>query len=437
MTAPKRKEITFRAWYEIKFGVPTLDDDKKVKFFSPLGIADTVKEFGKDFRAYNVSFNSIKKYLNNIIEEVQQTGTFEHYPIQEDIDFDDVIPYASDIKGRDKEVGDYKEQVEFEFKPFAMDDMDDIEPQLHKTGHIVDKIDSTYTEDGGQYGGTVTIVTGESGSGKTTVLIDKLVKYKQQNPDFKPLYISTEMTRGDLRFYKMTLPAIGQIETLLVMDYMRNGHLKKAIETAFTSGYDMIVLDSFQDLIGKIVDTMGWKEKQAQRYVIELMIDSAEEQGTAVYAIQHLTKGGTYVGSTYLKHTTTAMLELKIDNGRRYMYYSKNRRGGEMQYVPLYFDIDKELKEIVYDVEKFDQQINIEAETEKARLDEEESIKSFMDMAEEKTEAINNKTDVESQVHPKEEPELTFADIPETDEEFVKVSNAMQEMAEDIEFEEV
>lgn len=449
----QRKEITFRNWFEIKYGVVELDDNSRANYVHKEGIADTEKSFKRDFPNYNLSFNSVKNYLNKIQVEVLQNGSYELPRMTEGVEFSNVAPFDNGVTKRTEKP--IEEVKPFEFSTFKMNDMQDKEPKLHKTGTLVDAIDSTYTEGGGLYGGTVTIVTGESGSGKTTLLVDKLAKYKKINPDIKVLYISTEMTRGDLRFYKMDLPAIGEIDTLLIMDYLRNGHLKQAVETAFETEYDVIVLDSFQDLLGKLADVVGWREKESQRYLIDLMLDSAENRGCAVISIQHLTKGGTYVGSTYLKHTTTAMLELKIDDsGRRYMYYSKNRRGGAMQFKPMYFDIDKELQEIVFDEEKFNNVINAEKLAKENAEKQKQSNDDFLDVikkqqtaGEETSEPANVEND---NIHPENNPELVFSDS-ETDEEtnpvatnentdtenINNVSKAMSEMAEDIEFSDI
>jgi hypothetical protein len=66
-----------------------------------------------------------------------------------------------------------------------------------------------------------------------------------------------------------------------------------------------------------------------------------------------MTKGGTYVGSTYLKHATTAMLEIRFDlSGQRYVEFSKNRRGGSGTGKRLYYTLDEE-GSVVYDVDRY------------------------------------------------------------------------------------
>lgn len=225
--------------------------------------------------------------------------------------------------------------------------------QLHKTGKKLDELFSDHEEGGGIYGGTVNIVIGESGVGKSTVLLDFLSSVQSQNPESKILYVSSEMTRNDILFYYKKTPAIGQVPTLLLMDYMAEGQLSAVLEATFNGQHDIIVLDSYQDVLVKLKEAQGWKSTQAESWLTNMMIDAAEKNGCAVLAIQHMTKGGTYVGSTYLKHATTAMLEIRFDvSGQRYIEFSKNRRGGSGVGKRLYYTLDKD-GSVLYDTERF------------------------------------------------------------------------------------
>ena len=98
-----------------------------------------------------------------------------------------------------------------------VEDMDFPDFGLHKTGKEIDLLFSDHEEGGGQYGGTVTIVIGESGVGKSTILLDALASIQDVNPDAKVLYVSSEMTKNDIGFYYKKTPAIGKVPTLLLM----------------------------------------------------------------------------------------------------------------------------------------------------------------------------------------------------------------------------
>ena len=240
-----------------------------------------------------------------------------------------------------------------ELSVMKVEDMHFPEFRLHKTGKKIDDLFSDHEEGGGIYGGTVNIVIGESGVGKSTVLLDLLASVQDHNPEAKILYISSEMTQNDILFYYKKTPAIGKVPTLLLMNYMSNGQMGAALSTAFNGGYDIIVLDSYQDVLIKLKEALNWKSTYAESWLTNTMITAAEKSGCAVLAIQHMTKGGTYVGSTYLKHATTAMLEIRFDmSGQRYLEFSKNRRGGSGTGKRLYYTLD-ESGSVVYDVDRY------------------------------------------------------------------------------------
>jgi predicted ATP-dependent serine protease len=234
-----------------------------------------------------------------------------------------------------------------------VEDMEFPDFKLHKSGKWIDRLFSDHEEGGGLYGGTVNIVIGESGVGKSTVMLDLLATMKVQNPDAKLLYISSEMTRNDIMFYYRKTPAIGQVPTLLLMDYVKTGNLAQVLEKTLNGDYDIILLDSYQDVLVKLKEVHNWRSTYAESWLTNAMIDAAEKQGCSVLAIQHMTKGGTYVGSTYLKHATTAMLEIRFDlAGNRYLEFSKNRRGGSGTGKRLYYSLN-DAGDVVYDVERF------------------------------------------------------------------------------------
>jgi hypothetical protein len=208
-----------------------------------------------------------------------------------------------------------------------------------KTDELIDIIFSDHTPEGGVYSGTANIVIGESGVGKSTVMLDILAKIKRVQPDAKILYISSEMTRNDLFFYYAKTPIIANVPTILLMDYIM-GRFDLILRDSIQGDHDIILLDSFQDVLVKMADVLGWKTTRAGTWLTNMLIEAADKHGKTIFAIQHLTKGGQYVGSTYLKHATTSMMEMRFDEaGRRYVEFSKNRRGGSYINRRLYYSL--------------------------------------------------------------------------------------------------
>lgn len=232
-------------------------------------------------------------------------------------------------------------------------------PEIRKfmTGTVFDQLISDHDEEGGIFAGTANIVIGESGVGKSTVTLDILAKIKQQQPDAKVLYISSEMTRNDLYFYYRKMPIIETIPTLLIMDYLM-GRFDKTLEKAINGDYDVILIDSHQDIIIKLKEVLGWKTTKAESWLTNLIIEAADKKGKAIFVIQHMTKGGQYVGSTYLKYATTSMMEIRKDeSGRRFAEFTKNRRGGSLVGKRLYYSlVDGEVK---WDKEAWRQELNV------------------------------------------------------------------------------
>lgn len=234
----------------------------------------------------------------------------------------------------------------------AIEDMEFPEFKLHTTGKKIDDLFSDHEEGGGLYGGTVNIVVGESGVGKSTILLDTLAAVQEQNPEAKVLYVSSEMTRNDILFYYKKTPSIAKVPTLLLMDYVKSGNMDEVLMQTLNKAWDIILIDSHQDIIVKLKEVKSWKASFAESWLTNIMIDAAEKHGNAILAIQHMTKGGQYVGSTYLKHATTAMMEIKFDDaGQRYVTFSKNRRGGSAVGKRLYFRLED--GEVVYDTVRF------------------------------------------------------------------------------------
>ena len=258
-------------------------------------------------------------------------------------------------EGHSQVTQDLKDSVAVEpIEPeiIAIKDMVFPDFKLHRTGKKIDDLFSDHEEGGGLYGGTVNIVVGESGVGKSTILLDTLAEVQVQNPEAKVLYVSSEMTRNDILFYYKKTPSIADVPTLLLMDYVKSGNMDQVLMQTLNSDWDIILIDSHQDILVKLKEVKGWKSTFAESWLTNLMIDAAEKQGTAILAIQHMTKGGQYVGSTYLKHATTAMMEIKFDDsGLRYVTFSKNRRGGSAVGERLYFRLED--GKVIYDEARF------------------------------------------------------------------------------------
>ena len=387
------KEIVLRQWFAARYGNQF---DNYVGWGLPKGIAVLEREYSRDNPNMPISFNFFMYKVREIEIEVRTTGTFELYAHVYTTEYLTPGSYElTESNNGNASPGSAPIQravaapIEIKLNIAKLDEMDFPSFTDFPTETSFDRICSDDDTLNGLMSGMVVICTGESGVGKSTLLIDVMSKIKVVSQrrfeegliarPVEPLYISTEMTKTDLFFYKKKMPAIGQVNTVLVSDYLKQG-LKEAIVLAFRSTeYDVILLDSYQDLIEKMKDVLNWRAKEAENFLIGLMIEAAEDLGKCIIAIQHLTKGGDYVGGTFLKHTTTAMLELKFDKGgARFAMFSKNRRAGSMTHVPMYFTLKNQ--EVAFDEEQFETMVQSN-EISKSLSDRQEALnKNFGDM---------------------------------------------------------
>lgn len=259
-------------------------------------------------------------------------------------------------------------------------------------------IDNLISKKGGTMPATISIVVGEPGSGKTTMLVDKMTGIERHNPGKKCLYISSEMNPIDNRELAEELPQLMNLNTLYMADYEDP---KSALEQALDMGWDYVIMDSFMDVKDKIKDSQTkMNASTVETWLINLLIKHTKGQNdgkkyTSFDVIQHITKGGEYAGSTKLKHNTTAMMYVRIDEvtGQRYLVYVKNRRGDIRK--KLYMVLDKVSGEINYDAKKYNElekAIEIQKQMDSFQEENDKKLLELLQQSETSDNDINNKS---------------------------------------------
>lgn len=221
-----------------------------------------------------------------------------------------------------------------------------------KTNTIVDTILST---EGGIFPGTNTVVIGDPGVGKSTVLLDWLANLN--NAGKKVLFISGEMNEIDMFGYVKRFPKFGKLPILFMQSYSDNA--QSVIETTLNDGYDAVLIDSWAEVNDMVQEENGWTRKKAESWLLDLMdkhnkAGNKSKKHTAFINIQQMTKAGDFAGSNRIKHMTTSMAMLKFDgrgrDAERFISFSKNRRGdvGEK----IYFSFDAPTGNVQYNFEQ-------------------------------------------------------------------------------------
>lgn len=215
----------------------------------------------------------------------------------------------------------------------------------HKTGTVLDELLCSYR---GLPKGVNYMIVGDPGVGKTTVILDILANVAKHAPGTKMLFISAEMNEIDLAVYVQRYPKFGNIDIMFIEPDVDNKvkHLP-LIQEQLNKGWDIVAIDSFNELQGIIKEEENYTSHQAESCLLSLIKKhnkamNEAKLNTTFLTIQQVTKRGNFVGTNRLKHMITAMMELRLDNPKnvfsdRYIIFSKHRRGDVG--VKLYFSL--------------------------------------------------------------------------------------------------
>ncbi len=213
------------------------------------------------------------------------------------------------------------------------------------------------------------MIIGDPGSGKTTIVLDMLANIMNRYPEARILFVSAEMNEIDLAVYVHRYPKFKYIDIMFIeSDFSDNDHSHNLteIEAILDLGWDIVAIDSFHELQGIIKDEENFRMKEAENRLLAMIKRNNKAQNrrginTTFLTIQQVTKSGNFIGSNRLKHSITAMMELRFDNPRnvfsdRYVVFSKHRRGDVG--VRLYYDLST-TGDVRFDSERFEKDARI------------------------------------------------------------------------------
>ena len=234
------------------------------------------------------------------------------------------------------------------------------------TGKIMDELLCSYK---GLPKGVNYMVIGDPGVGKTTIILDLLSDLSLYN-SANVLFVSAEMNEIDLAIYVQRFPKFQNLDILFVEgEFEQEPHNCKTLErlsAILDQGWDVVAIDSFYELQGIIKEEENITLKKAESMLLSLMKQQSKgvndrSVNTTFLTIQQVTKSGAFVGSNRLKHSITAMMELRLENPKniysdRYAVFTKHRRGDVG--VRLYYDLGA-TGDVFYNEERYrnDQQI--------------------------------------------------------------------------------
>ncbi len=173
---------------------------------------------------------------------------------------------------------------------------------------------------GGLVEGSVTLLGGDPGIGKSTLLIQSLAHLSQTH---RVLYITGEesLQQVTLRARRLNLP-----EDKLRL--LAETQVEAILNHAATEKPRVMVIDSIQTMYTELLSSAPGAVAQVRESAARL-VRYAKQTGTSIFLVGHVTKEGALAGPRVLEHMVDTVLYFEGDQGSRYRVIRavKNRFG--------------------------------------------------------------------------------------------------------------
>ena len=193
---------------------------------------------------------------------------------------------------------------------------------------------------GGLATGSVTLIGGDPGIGKSTLLI-QLLSVLGHSGGVKTLYVSGEESAQQisLRGRRLDL-ALDKIRLLT------ENNLERILSVASSEHPEVMVIDSIQTVYTEMLQSAPGSVAQVRETAAQL-VRYAKQTNTTVLLAGHVTKDGALAGPRILEHMVDTVLYFEGDSGSRYrVIRSIKNRYGAVNELGVFAMTDKGLKEV-------------------------------------------------------------------------------------------
>ena len=178
---------------------------------------------------------------------------------------------------------------------------------------------------GGVVEGSVVLISGEPGIGKSTLLLQVALDMASRGSEI--LYVCGEESAAQVRMRADRVGDSGFDRVTLLPD--------NSLEPALSRmpSFDALVVDSIQAISSEEISSAPGNISQV-RHCTARLVDAAKAHGVPVFIVGHVTKSGSIAGPKVLEHAVDVVLELEgeVRGEYRLLRCQKNRFGttGEM-----------------------------------------------------------------------------------------------------------
>ncbi|MDE6769995.1 MAG: DNA repair protein RadA, partial [Muribaculaceae bacterium] len=190
---------------------------------------------------------------------------------------------------------------------------------------------------GGLVAGSLTLIGGEPGIGKSTLLLQNILSIRNK----KILYVSGEESATQL---KLRADRLGKVSdnTLILCET----HLDNIFTQIENVKPQLLIIDSIQTIATDQVESAAGSVSQVRECAAALL-RYAKESGVPVILVGHINKDGAIAGPKVLEHIVDTVLQFEGD--RQYLYRilrSIKNRFGSTSEIGIYEMVQKGLREV-------------------------------------------------------------------------------------------
>ena len=190
---------------------------------------------------------------------------------------------------------------------------------------------------GGIVPGSITLLGGEPGIGKSTLFLQLSLKIRQ-----RVLYVSGEESESQIKIRADRI-SYSNKDCLI---YAEN-KLENIFSQAEKTKPNLLIIDSIQTLTTSSIDSMQGSITQLKTCTAEL-INFGKRTSIPIMLIGHINKDGNIAGPKVLEHMVDTVLQFEGDRNHLYRILRvKKNRFGSTNEIGIYEMINEGLKEIV------------------------------------------------------------------------------------------
>lgn len=218
-------------------------------------------------------------------------------------------------------------------KPMRLSDIQPLdEPRIHMPSEELNRVLG-----GGLVAGSLTLIGGEPGIGKSTLLLQNILSIRNK----KILYVSGEESASQL---KLRADRLGKVaDNTYILCETNLAHIFTQIENIEPQ---LVIIDSIQTIASDEIESAAGSVSQVRECAASLL-RYAKESGVPVLLVGHINKEGVIAGPKVLEHIVDTVLQFEGD--RQYLYRIlravKNRFGSTSE-IGIYEMVQRGLKEV-------------------------------------------------------------------------------------------